>query len=170
MRLTTITPGLLAAVTPALAESAGGIQWNAPSGWQNQGSRPMRAATYSVPAAAGDAEGGECAVYYFGPGQGGGVDANVKRWLGQFEQPEAKPASKRTINGLAVTTIDATGTYTGAGGPMARTRSSKPGYRLLGAIVEGPQGNVFFKFTAPAKTAAASGKGFEQLLQSLGKQ
>ncbi len=127
----------------------------------------MRAATYSVPAATGDKEDGECAVYYFGPGQGGGVDANVKRWLGQFEQPQAKPASKRTINGLAVTTIAVTGTYTGSGGPMARTTSRKPGCRLLGAPEEAPKGNVFFKFTAPQKTAAAAETGFEQILQSI---
>ena len=59
----------------------------------------MRAATYTV----GE---GECAVFYFGAGQGGGVQANIDRWIGQFE-PEGKPVTaKRTINGLAVTTID----------------------------------------------------------------
>ena len=44
---------------------------------------------------------------------------------------------------------------------------SKPaaGYRLLGAIVEGPGGSVFFELGAgPAKTIAAEQKNFEQLL------
>ncbi len=42
-----------------------------------------------------------------------------------------------------------------------------PGYRLIGAIVEGPGGSVFFKLTGPAKTIAAQQKNFEQLLTSI---
>jgi hypothetical protein len=48
---------------------------------------------------------------------------------------------------LPVTTIDVTGQYSGMGGPMATAKTSKPGYRLLGAIIENPGGNVFLKFT-----------------------
>ena len=49
------------------------------------------------------------------------------------------------------------------------TAGSKPaaGYRLLGAIVEGPGGSVFFKLTGPVKTIAAQQKNFEQLLASI---
>ena len=131
----------------------------------------MRAATYTAPAAAGDTEGGECAVFYFGPGQGGGVDDNLKRWIGQFQQPEGKPQiKKQTIGGFSVTTVDLSGAYTGGGGPMAASRVAKPGYRLLGAIVEGPQGAVFFKFVGPAKTVAAQQPAFDGLLKSLKTQ
>src|SRR5207248_81736 len=42
--------------TPALAESAGGISWTAPTAWKVDAPRPMRAATYLVPAAKGDSE------------------------------------------------------------------------------------------------------------------
>ena len=116
----------------------------------------MRAATYRVAAAPGDPEDGECAVFYFGAGQGGGVEDNVQRWIGQFQQPEGKPSEqvaqrrKQTINGLAVTTIDVSGAYLAAG-PMAPSNVRKPGFRMLGAIVEGPQGAVFFKFTGPQR-------------------
>jgi len=165
----------LAGATGAIADTAGGLKWNVPAGWKPQAQRPMRAATYTAPKAAGDSEDGECAVFYFGPGQGGGVDANVKRWIGQFEAPGAGPAdklaktSKRTVNGLPVTYIDLTGTYKPSGGPMMQATGSKPGYRLLGAIVEGPQGAVFFKFTAPAKTAAAQQAAFDALLKSVSR-
>ena len=54
----------------------------------------MRAASYTIPPAAGDSEGGECVVYYFGSGQGGGVEANIKRWIGQFTAPDGGPADK----------------------------------------------------------------------------
>lgn len=165
---------LLAAVSISAAETAGGIKWTAPASWKSQGDRPMRAATYTVPAAQGDSEAGEMAVFYFGPGQGGGVQANIQRWIGQFKQPDGSPSAskakrdKRTINGLAVTTIDLSGIYTGSAGPMAPP-VDKPGYRLLGAIVEGPQGAVFFKLTGPAKTVAASEAGFEALLKSVSR-
>ena len=52
---------------------------------------------------------------------------------------------------------------------MMQATASKPGYRLLGAIVEGPQGAVFFKFTAPAKTAAGQRAAFEALLKSISR-
>ena len=158
----------------AFGESAGGVQWATPAGWKSAGERPMRAATYAVPATAGDSEAGECAVFYFGPGQGGSVQANVDRWIAQFDQPDGKSSKalaktqKRTLGGFAVTTIDLSGTYTGAGGPMG-PKVTKPGYRLLGGIVEAPQGPVFFKFTGPAKTVAANAAVFEKLLASVKK-
>jgi hypothetical protein len=40
----------------------------------------------------------------------------------------------------------------------------------LGAIVEGPGGNVFVTFTGPAATVAANQQKFEQLLNSFAKQ
>ena len=127
----------------------------------------MRAATYTV-------DDAECVVYFFGAGQGGGIEVNVERWKGQFRQPGGKPVEvkpgKRTIHGLAVTTLDISGEYSGMGGPMAAEKSVKSGYRLLGAIVEGPGGNIFVKFTGPAKTIAANQKKFEQLLESFDKE
>jgi len=156
------------------AQSAGGIRWTPPSGWQALPERPMRAATYRVPRAAGDAEDGECAVFFFGAGQGGDVQSNIKRWIGQFELEGGKPAdkaariTKETVAGLAVTRIDVSGTYLASAGPMApRGAVRKPGFRLLGAIVEAPGGNVFFKFTGPAKTVAEAQGKFEALIKSV---
>jgi hypothetical protein len=70
------------------------------------------------------------------------------------------------VHGLAVTTIDTAGEYSGMGVPMAASSAPVPGYRLLGAIVAGPGGNMFVKFTGPAKTIAANQQKFEQLLSS----
>ena len=69
------------------AESAGGLRWTMPAGWRAQPERPMRAATYTVSAAAGDREPGECAVFYFGRGQGGTVQDNIDRWRSQIQSP-----------------------------------------------------------------------------------
>jgi hypothetical protein len=161
---------LLASLGVIRAETAAGVHWTAPASWKAQAARPMRAATYVVPAAPGDKEDGECGIYYFGQGKGGSVDNNLKRWIGQFEPAEqAARRGKRTINGLNVTSIDLSGTYTGAGGPMAATKTIKRGYRMLGAIVEAPEGLIFIKFIAPAKTAAANQANFENLLKSLAR-
>lgn len=159
------------------ADSGAGLRWTVPANWKPEAQRPMRLATYTVTHAAGDTEGGECGVYYFGQGQGGSVQANLDRWIGQFLQADGKPSKfaakldHRTVHGLKVTTVDVSGAYTGMGGPMASPGGEpKKGYRLLGAIVEGPQGSIFLKFTGPAKTVAQNQVAFEKLLESLNPQ
>jgi len=121
----------------------------------------MRAATYTV-------DDAECVVYFFGQGQGGGVQANIDRWKGQFGGAEAK-TGKRTIHGLPVTTVDISGSYSGMGGPMAPSGPAKPGYRMLGAIVENAAGNIYIKFAGPTKTIVANQAKFDQLLNSIHK-
>jgi len=170
MRIATI---LLLAV-PLMAQTAGGLRWTAPAGWKSEGAAPMRAATYKLPPAPGDSEGAECVVYYFGRGQGGSVEANLERWNSQVMLGDGKPArakiEKHTVHGLPVTTIDVSGAYSGMGGPMSPRKMVKMHYRLLGAIIENPGGNVFLKFTGPEKTIAADAGRFQQLLDSFQKE
>ncbi len=159
---------------PLAAESAGGVSWTAPESWKNQ-PRPMRAANYVIPAASGAAEDGELAVYYFGPGQGGGVEANIQRWVAQFQAPDGGPAdnlakrSTKNVNGMEVAILDLTGTYLFKTSPMAPTATLKPGYRMLAAIAPGTGAPVFFKLTAPKKTADAVESEFFKLVESLKK-
>jgi hypothetical protein len=162
---------VLSLSTTLLAESAAGLHWSAPAGWKAGPPQTMRAATYAVDAAPGDTARSECVVYFFGAGQGGSVDANIERWKGQFTnsgKPAAAVVSKRTAHGIAMTTIDVSGEYSGLGGPIAASKPV-PGYRLLGAIVEGPGGNIFVKFTGPAKTIVANKAKFDGLLASFTK-
>ena len=157
-----------------LAETVGGLRWTPPAGWKSEGTAPMRAATYKIAPAPGDSEGAECVVYFFGAGQGGSVQANIERWNGQFTTADGKQAAarvqKRTVHGLSVTTIEVSGRYSGIGGPMAPVKTVKADYRLLGAIIENPGGNIFLKFTGPEKTIAANERKFEQLLDSFQKE
>lgn len=156
----------------ALADGAAGVSWTVPSSWSAQGQRPMRAATYSLPAAKGDPEAAELGVFYFGQGQGGAVDANIQRWISQFTQPDGTPSEKvakrstSKIAGFDVTQVELTGTFA-SGGMMMGPRVDKPGYALVGAIVQAPEGAVFFKLTGPQKTVQAAKKDFQKLLQSL---
>jgi hypothetical protein len=157
---------LLCVAAAALAESAAGLSWTAPAGWATKGPAPMRAATYTV----GDAE---CVVYFFGQGQGGSVDANMARWKGQFTmngQPAPAKTATKTVNGLKASTLDVTGAYAGMGGPEMTPLAAKPDYRMLAAIIEGPGGNIFLKFTGPVKTVTANQAKYEQLMNSVHKQ
>src|SRR5580698_1444635 len=69
-----------------MADSGAGVTWTMPPTWTAEAQRPMRLATYRVSPDA------ECGVYYFGAGQGGSVDANLDRWVGQFLQADGKPS------------------------------------------------------------------------------
>jgi hypothetical protein len=149
--------------------SAAGVSWTVPGGWKQEGDRPMRVATYSVPAAEGDAEGGECAVFHFGSDQGGDVAANIQRWVTQFENPSGPDQSASEIQGMKVTSVKIAGTYLAPSGPMMQSAGKKENYRLLGAIVEAPEGSVFFKFTGPAKTVDAASDEFNKMIQSIRK-
>ncbi len=168
----TVRP-LSASASLGAGQSAGGIRFSAPSSWSLQAPRPMRAATYKIPAAAGTPDDAECGVFYFGAAQGGSVDANLSRWLGQFTQPNGQPIAdfarreKRTIGGVAVTVVDVSGTFLFSPTPMSPEHTPKAGYRMLGAIVEAPQGSVFIKLTGPEATVAANQSGFEALLNSI---
>ena len=120
-----------------------------------------------------DNETGECGVFYFGPGQGGGVQANVDRWIGQFQQPNGKPSKdvahmgKKTIHGFNVTTVDVTGTYMGMGGPMSPTHSGSvtatalSTSQTLGTATTQFLGSVTTSQT-PALAASGSGDALAQ--------
>jgi hypothetical protein len=166
--LLTLAPATFAAA-PTAPGVAGGIQWTVPARWTSGAGSTMRVATYAVPAAKG-AEPGECAVFFFGSGQGGGIDDNVARWAKQFEGAPVPKQSTTTVAGMRVTRAEVAGTYLAPGGPMMQSTGKRTGYRLLGAIVEAPEGNVFFKLTGPAATIGAAQADFDALVASLKKK
>ena len=155
-----------ALVVLAADGSAAGVSWNVPARWQTAPERPMRAATYTVPAAAGS-EAGECGVFFFGKGQGGSVEENLERWEKQFDSAAKPKRSDRTVHGLRVHRMDVSGTYLAPGGPMMQSQGRKSGWRLLGAIVEAPGGLVFFKCVGPSATLKRAEKEFDTLITSL---
>ena len=160
---------LLTNVLAAAVEgSAGGIRWTMPASWQVGPPQPMRAATYAIPAASG-AEAGSCGVFYFGKNQGGTVDDNLTRWAGQFEGATAPKKGERTIAGLKVHTISVSGTYLAMSGPSMQPQGKKSDWALSGAIVEAPEGLVFFKAVGPKSTMEKAQADFETLLKSIVK-
>lgn len=146
--------------------SEGAIDFALPAGWQSETpSNNMRMAQASIPGPGGP---GQLAVFYFGPGGGGGVQDNIQRWIGQME-PEAgaEPAIQelQTENGFKVTWVEMVGTIlpsTMGTGPD----TPQPNSRLLGAVVEGPGGPWFFKATGPKDTLAAEREDFLAMLRN----
>lgn len=152
-------PAAAAPSGPSTTTGGPGVNWTVPAAWGEGPPRPMRIATYSV----GDAE---CAVFYFGPNQGGAVDDNIDRWAGQFQGSPNPKREERTVHGMKVTRVEINGAYLSPGTDM-QSQGSMPDWRMLGAIVQGPQGPVFFKLTGPAGTVRGAAKDFDALLASL---
>lgn len=158
-----------------MISSAAGTSWNVPDRWTVQETRPMRVATYNVAPASGDTTPGECAIFFFGTGEGGSVDMNLARWKSQFEGVDGQEAEliqkSQTVNGLKVTTTSISGTYLAAMGPMFQSGAAKSeGHKMLGAIISAPEGNVFIKFTGPEKTIDAAAQEFNDMILSVRKR
>ena len=144
-----------------------------PSGWieQTPNSR-MRKAQFRLPRANGDNDDGELTVFYFGRGQGGSTDANISRWIGQVSQPDGSSsrdkATIRTgkVSDFRMTQVDVSGTLKASSMPGLRQQSERPSYRLLGAVLESPQGPWFFKLIGPEKTIARWSESFRQFIES----
>lgn len=106
----------------------------------------------------------ETVFYYFGPGQGGDVDANVGRWFSQFEGEPEKSREEIAAGDKKITLVKATGTY--LDGPFGGPKTPKAGYMLLGAIVPAAEANVFIKLTGPKDALLKLLDGFKKLAAS----
>jgi hypothetical protein len=129
----------------------------------------MRAAQLEF--AAPDKKGtAEAIFYFFGAGQGGGTQANVDRWLGSFQEPKDKIKSKvekKKVGGTEVTYVEAEGTY--MSGMPGAAKTPQAGSKLLGAILESPEGNVFVRMTGPAAAVKAADADFRKMIESAAK-
>ncbi|MGE0479564.1 MAG: hypothetical protein AB7Q17_03730 [Phycisphaerae bacterium] len=167
--------GSASAAAPLSAGAADTLEYDAPEDWQKQQpANPARRAQFGLPRAEGDPEDGLLVLSYFGKSQGGPIDANLQRWAMMFTTAEGKPVAdsdvvrrESEVNGLKVWSIDVSGRYADA-----MSRPSQPGptaedFRLLGAIVETPDGKWFFKATGPAATMAKHHDAFMKMLQTV---
>jgi hypothetical protein len=152
---------------------AAALTFTMPHGWQaTTPASSMRVAEFTLPRAAGDAEDAQLVVYYFG-GQGGSVQANIDRWVGQMQQPGGASSDAaarrvtRTVNGLRTTLLDVSGTYVAEMSPGAAERNNKPNFRLRAGVVETANGPYYIKLTGPEKTIAKWDQAFEQFVASL---
>jgi hypothetical protein len=159
---------------PSHGAPSSDLKYQAPDGWiAEKPTSSMRVAQYKLPRAEGDAEDALLAVFYFGQGQGGTVEANLARWTSQMEQPggsqsNQKPATKKmTVNGMNVTLLDVSGSYRADSMMMGQGAvAAKANHRLRAAVVETPSGPYFFKLVGPEKTVKRWDDSFMKFVES----
>ncbi len=144
--------------------SAGSIEFTMPSDWENKPpSSSMRIAQAVIPGPGGP---GDFAVFFFGPGGGGGVEDNIQRWVGQMETSDQPQPEVFESDGLKVTWVEVGGTLKASQMGMGPS-TDQANARLFGAVVEGPGGPWFFKATGPDATLAAQREAFVAMLKSV---
>lgn len=146
-----------------------------PASWKMQKpSNKFRAYQFQVPMAEGDKKDAELVIFYFGPGSGGTIADNIKRWKGQFQAPEGKTidevskVDKKKVGKVDLTYLDIHGTYLFKFPPFdpnAKTQKL-PEYRRLGVYFDSENGPYFITLTGPAKTVAQNKKGFDDWLNN----
>jgi len=126
---------------------------------------------FSIPAAKEDKTPGRMTIM----AAGGGIEANIARWAGQFQTAEGKPlgdddkkVTEKKVGDLEVHLVDLTGTYNdsmrGPFGPKVK----RPGYRMLAAIIPLKQdGTWFIKFYGPQATVKAAEKAFQKMIDGM---
>jgi len=151
-------------------ERVAGLTFEVPAPWSSRPPRSsMRLAEFAVPGPAGEAD---LTVFRF-PGGGGTAQANVARWVGQFEQPDGVPSMDRAVveaaeqGGLTLTRVDISGRYEGTQMPGAPAQPPLEDGRLLALIVEGSGDPYFFKLQGPAPTVATWVEAWKALTQSV---
>jgi hypothetical protein len=152
------TAFLLALAPPSGADdptpfTVSGLEFKPGSDWTTKTpSSNMRAAELEIKADDADAPL-TVVFYYFGAGQGGSVDANLQRWLGQFEGEPETDTEEIAAGEKKITLLHAKGTY--QVGAMFGPKTPTPDYALLGAVVPGNDANIFVKLTGPKDEVAS---------------
>jgi hypothetical protein len=150
-----------------------GYRAKVPQTWREQSpSSAFRLAQFAVPGASGASGAAECVFFYFGPGQGGSVDANISRWQSQFRVAEGAPVSPKVdrfaVGGLPVTLVELEGKYSRSIG-MGQADDSSPYQVMRAAIIETPQGNLIVQLYGPQDAVAAQRAAFDAMVQSFAR-
>ncbi len=168
----------LVALSPGAATQAadkdreitlGKLKLTAPAGWTKKEPRVrIIAYEFTAPAAGEDKIDGRCTIM----AAGGSIDANIKRWYGQFSQPDGGNTEKRAkvektkAAGRQIHFVSVTGSYQDRRGPFAPA-VTRPDYRMLSAIIEAGDANYFVKLIGPKRTVDAHEKAFKSMIKGL---
>jgi hypothetical protein len=139
-------------------------RWEKPLQWREEKGVDLRLVTFFITSREGS---GECALVTL-PGEGGGIRANVQRWLEQLQLPLFSPSAlesflsrqkkMQTKSGLPVSIIDFT-TLSGS--------QSKPDQSLLVAIIQVEKQTLFVKMRGAKALLSENREIFYKFCQSL---
>jgi hypothetical protein len=125
--------------------------------------------TLQFRAGQGDPDGAEFIVYYFGPGQGGSLEANLARWRSQFTAPDggpAQPVVTELDSALPATLVELEGSYARGVG-MGPAGDALPKRMLLAGLVETPRGNLYPQLHGPADLVRGLKPAFVAFMREL---
>lgn len=151
-----------------------GLKSSVPAAWKPvETDGKMRVLQYRIPRAAGDKADAEFIVFYFGPGGGGGVAENIKRWKGMFLAPEGKSiddvskVDKFKVGDVEITYLDVHGTFKYKRAPFIPDEQAelRPDHRMLAVVFDSPRGPYFLRFVGPANTVGQNKKAFDEMLK-----
>jgi hypothetical protein len=152
----------------------GGLKSRTPDNWvAEKPTSNLRVAQMRVPKVGSDKEDAELVIFYF-EGQGGDVDANLKRWKGMFFPPRGKTiddvstVENTKVGEVPMTTLDIQGTYKFKKAPFVPDSQAelKPGYRMLATYFGSKNGPYFIRLVGPAATVGENKKGYESWLKN----
>ena len=139
----------IASIGGAFSESntvqVGALNLKIPSTWKKEAtSSSMRAGQFSIQE--GDQKI-EYIIYYFGGG-GGSVDANINRWIGQFQaEGRSHDRTEGDSKNGKYHLVDIQGTFNkSVGPPMMGKTTPVPGSRVMAAVIQTEKGYYFIKF------------------------
>ena len=142
------------------------LSWTTPDGWRAEAGTGMRAATFTLGA---DGQSATCTVIMLS-GPAGGVDANVKRWIGQlklepltdsdFQSFMDRQPQVKTSAGLDLRIVDITELGDGAADAQS----------IIGGILNLPASTAFIKFMGPSGLLRGEKDKFIALCQSMGPE
>ncbi len=159
----------------------GTLQFIVPSKWIAEPSNnPARVGQWSVPPLHGESEGGEVVVFFFGPGLGGSTKDNIEAWIGTMFNAEGHPAaaevkthgtaSLNSMPGFKISQVVIFGTYNQVVPLPGVPPRAQPNYGLLGAVIENPRGNIYWRFTGPEPLITANIPLFNKIIDSVKPQ
>lgn len=142
--------------------ASGAFTFETPPGWQQIAPSQFRDPNFII----GMNGEIECYVSVL-QGTGGGLLTNANRWRGQmgrapFSDEEFAQLPRARVLGSEAVIVDFSGDFTGMGGG-----ETKPGYRLVGALIQTPESAIFIKMTGPDAAVEAEKDNFALFAQSL---
>jgi hypothetical protein len=151
-----------------------GLRSKAPAEWvEEKPSSQLRVNQFKLPGVNGK-EAAEVGITFFGEGQGGPVDANVKRWRDMFTTADGKKGDDMgkvetmNVGDVRVTYLDIQGTFLSKVPPFAPNAKTviKPDHRMLSVIFGSKNGPYFIRVVGPTETVEHYKKGFDEWLKN----
>ena len=175
--LTLFTAALLSLACPAVADDAKAAElkvaestFKATAPWAAK-AEPRRMSSGGFTIAGKDGAAGiEADFYHFGAGGGGGAEANIKRWQGQFQPgddgslPEPQKEEVKLGDKTAIF-VTFKGTFL-SGSVMDAKRTPMPGYVMTGVIIPSDAGDIFIKISGPEAAMTAAKEDIRKLVGS----